>query len=318
MKNRRRAWKTFSRIGLGYGVFLLAPLLLQIEAGVLVVLLSQVGPAALVSELGGFMEKVRTDFADWLIIGSSVITYGFGGLLTYLIVKDMPIYERREKKRADWKMLATAFFISMCVLYFGNIIGQVLMTAVCTLLNKPMINPVEEVIDGLSTWSVFTAMVVIAPVCEEFFYRKVLIDRIRQYGDWTAIAASAFVFGLSHGNFYQFFYAFGLGAVFAYVYLKTGRLRYTILFHALINFTGSVAVLYAMDHPWFMVLYAVFMLGSVILGAVLFWRSRKKLVFEEGIERLRGLAAWNVILLNPGMVLFFLVSSAFFISSELL
>lgn len=318
MKDKREAWKTFSRVGLGCGVFLLATLLLQIESGVFILLMEQAGFTALISQLRLFMEGGRTAVGDWYIVGASVMTYGFGGLLFYLIVKDMPIYRQGEAKKAGWKMLAAAFFISMFALYLGNIIGQGLMIAVSRLLNQPMVNPVEETIENLSTWSIFASMVVLAPICEEFLYRKVLIDRIRQYGDRTAIAVSAFVFCLSHGNFYQFFYAFGLGAVFAYIYLRTGRLRYSILFHALINFTGSVAALYAMEHIWFMAVYVTFILGSVLLGAVFLVKSRKRLVFEEGVEKMREAAAWNVVFLNPGMILFFLVSAALFAVSQFL
>ena len=41
----------------------------------------------------------------------------------------------------------------------------------------------------------------------------------------------------------QFVYAFTIGAVFAYVYSKTGKIHYTILMHMLINFLGSVVSL---------------------------------------------------------------------------
>lgn len=50
------------------------------------------------------------------------------------------------------------------------------------------------------------------------------------------------MFGAFHLNLYQFFYAFFLGAVFGYIYVKTGRLRYTIALHATVNFLGGVAV----------------------------------------------------------------------------
>lgn len=65
-------------------------------------------------------------------------------------------------------------------------------------------------------------MVVMAPICEEILFRKILIDRIRLYGDKAAILVSSVVFGLSHGNFYQFFYAFGIGLVLAIFIFRRG------------------------------------------------------------------------------------------------
>ncbi len=108
------------------------------------------------------------------------------------------------------------------------------MYLISALEGKPMLNPVAEVLKGLNTGTIFAIMVVMAPVCEEVLFRKLIIDRIRRYGDKAAILVSAIIFGLCHGNFYQFFYAFGIGLVFGYIYTRTGRIRYTIGFHMIL------------------------------------------------------------------------------------
>ena len=41
-------------------------------------------------------------------------------------------------------------------------------------------------------------------------------------------------------NLFQFFYAFGIGLIFAYIYIKSRRIEYSIVFHMIINFMGSV------------------------------------------------------------------------------
>ena len=56
------------------------------------------------------------------------------------------------------------------------------------------------------------------------------------------IVFSALMFGLFHMNLYQFFYAFLLGLVFGYVYLRTRRLRYTVFMHMSINAIGGVTI----------------------------------------------------------------------------
>ena len=75
---------------------------------------------------------------------------------------------------------------------------------------------------------------------EEIFYRKLVIDRLRRYGELFAVIASGILFGLIHGNFSQFFYAAMIGIVFGIVYLRTGRIRYTIGLHMAINLVGGV------------------------------------------------------------------------------
>ena len=63
--------------------------------------------------------------------------------------------------------------------------------------------------------------VILSPIIEEILFRKILIDKIKLYGDKVAILVSAVTFGVYHGNLSQVFYATALGAIFAYVTLKT-------------------------------------------------------------------------------------------------
>ena len=63
-----------------------------------------------------------------------------------------------------------------------------------------------------------------------------------------AMVFSALTFALFHMNLFQFFYAFGMGLIFAYVYLRTRRLRYPVLMHMIINFMGSVVPLWVVSN----------------------------------------------------------------------
>lgn len=122
------------------------------------------------------------------------------------------------------------------VIYIGNLIGNF----VSSLVNGGRSG--DTLSQLLSTTHIiqFVMVVILAPIFEELIFRKAIIDRIGRYGELTAIFLSALTFGLFHMNFIQFFYAFGLGIIFAYLYLNTGRIRYTILLHMIINFFGSV------------------------------------------------------------------------------
>ncbi len=303
MDDRREAWKTFSRIGGGYAMFLLVTFALQIQMSILTGMLFHFG--------------IDITFKDWYVPVSSLAVYCLGGGLTYLVVKDMPVFQIMERKKAGGKMLITGFFICISALFFGNLISFGLMSMVSAISGKPMVNPLSAVLENMSDWSIFITMVIMAPVFEEILYRKVLMGRIRQYGDKAAILVSSFVFGLSHGNFYQFFYAFGIGLVFGYIYIRTGKIRYTILFHMVINFMGSFVALRAVNSLWFSALYSWFILGGAVAGTVLFITNRKKLRLEPGIREVWGWDGFRVMFLNLGMVMFFLVSAAAFLISEI-
>jgi membrane protease YdiL (CAAX protease family) len=74
-----------------------------------------------------------------------------------------------------------------------------------------------------------------APVMEEFVFRRCIIRRLLPCGEKAALFTSALLFALFHSAVNQVCYAFLLGLVFGYVYLKTGRLRYSIGLHVIIN-----------------------------------------------------------------------------------
>jgi len=81
-----------------------------------------------------------------------------------------------------------------------------------------------------------------APVFEELIFRKVLIDRTIKYGEYVSIVLSGMMFGLLHGNFQQFFFAALIGMLFAYIYIRTGRVRYTIFLHMAINLSSALVL----------------------------------------------------------------------------
>lgn len=129
------------------------------------------------------------------------------------------------------KYLCMAF----AFMYAGNWVGNIVTGVLGLIVGHSIENPVASALDGAS-WIISTiSMVIIAPIFEELLFRKLLIDRMQPYGEKTAIIASALAFGLVHGNFSQFFYAFGVGLLFGYVYCKTKNIWYTISFHMIIN-----------------------------------------------------------------------------------
>ena len=90
---------------------------------------------------------------------------------------------------------------------------------------------------------------ILAPVVEEMIFRKFLIDRTYRYGEWVAIFTSGVMFGLFHGNFAQCFFAALIGGLFAYIYVRTGQIWYTIGLHMILNLTTSVITM-ALAKPY--------------------------------------------------------------------
>lgn len=91
-------------------------------------------------------------------------------------------------------------------------------------------------------------LVVIAPVFEEFWFRGIVMESLRPYGNGFAIFVSAFLFGLTHANFQQFFYAFVIGICLGYIAISTKSIVTTMVMHALFNSISGI-LLFFMSVP---------------------------------------------------------------------
>ena len=89
--------------------------------------------------------------------------------------------------------------------------------------------------------------VVMAPIFEEIIFRGIIQKGLINKGvkPWKAILMAAIVFGLVHGNPWQFVGAVLLGSVLGLVYYKTKSLLLPILLHAFNNLCSAMLIFYA-------------------------------------------------------------------------
>ncbi len=316
----KTARKTFSRIGLALTVILLTATALQ--------LVWVIVPRLLWGKDNWF---ATSSWGLWL--GTFVPMYLIAVPLGLLVLRKLPAQTPQDHPMGG-KNAFVIFAISLCVMYAGNLIG----TALSMILSGGTAQNavVDYVSDNNPLKYVF--VVILAPVIEEYVCRKQIIDRTRQYGEKTAVFLSGLTFGLLHQNFFQFFYAFGLGLIFGYVYIRTGRLRYTMLLHGIINFMGGVIapwIVSLMDEealnslapnatpeevlavydkilPGMLLssLYALFLIGMSITGLVLLILKCRKLIWKVGDAQLPAGTAVKTVYWNVGMVLYVLLCAA--------
>lgn len=246
----------------------------------------------------------------WALTFGSQYLVGVPVCLAFL--KKVPASSRSSEKVTLGKGVIT-LFICIFFMYAGNLIGTAVNAILSFVLSTETINPVETFAMNGSLPVRILFMVILAPCIEEYIFRGQLIDRMRPYGGKLAVLTSAAMFGLFHGNFSQMFYAFGLGLVFGYVYLHTGKLRYSTLLHMFINFCGSIvapALLMRMDSEnmasaWNLAFggYVMLMIGGSIVGLVLFCVYRKQLQFDREPMELPRKGSLKIVWGNPGMIL---------------
>ena len=94
----------------------------------------------------------------------------------------------------------------------------------------------EQAFSGQPVGLMILVVGIIGPICEELMFRGIVFHRLK---DWVkpqaAIAISALLFGIYHGNIVQFFYATCMGVMLAIIYDKTGTLWISIVAHIAAN-----------------------------------------------------------------------------------
>lgn len=95
----------------------------------------------------------------------------------------------------------------------------------------------ESAFRDLPLWDGIISACILAPLCEEFLCRGMMLRGMLGNGvsPRAAILWSAFIFAAMHMNPWQALPAFVLGAFFGWVYCQTGALWLTILLHCINN-----------------------------------------------------------------------------------
>lgn len=314
--------KNFSRLGFGFILGTLAIYAVNIIGSLIV---SWTAPELF-------------DNVNILLIYSMMITYIVGMPLIYLMVRKMPAAEPARHKMSAGQFVLSAI---MCfsLMYCSNLVGTIITTVIGLIKGSPVeTNTASQMAMNANMGLTFFFMVLCAPIAEEFVFRKLIVDRTLKYGQGVAIVTSGLMFGLFHGNLSQFVYAFALGMFFAFIYIRTGKLKVTIGLHMIINFMGgivSVLVLkmltnsglydmmsedydpmafadyvmsgegtQAMAALLVLLVYAGIVFCIVVTGIILFIVFRKKFALKQGEITLEKGKRFKTIILNPGMILY--------------
>lgn len=283
--------------------------------------------------LGGIIGKYRPELLESMsfsLILSGITVYACAMPLIVLLTQGMQknVIERHKMK---WWQFVLGLIMCYSLIYVSNFVGTMITMIVGALKGGSVQNNLLEYVTGGNMLLNFVLMVLVAPVVEEYVFRKVIVDRTVRYGQGIAIVASGLMFGLFHGNLNQFAYAVVLGMFFAFLYVKTGDLRITIAMHAIINFMGSVVSgnllkllkydeLVAIDATdadammaaimenigaWMLFgLYGLVLLVVVITGIVLFIVFFKKFRLEPEQMQIPKGKSFQVLIVNPGMLTF--------------
>ena len=131
-------------------------------------------------------------------------------------------------------------FMTFAILVPGTIVGTIVHRAITLPFGGDGSSVIAKLLMNSNLIPRIIVIGILAPIFEELIFRKLLIDRLSRYGSFIAIIVSGLFFGLFHGNFSQFFFATGIGLLFAFLYAKTGKIHLTIILHMIVNLFSSV------------------------------------------------------------------------------
>ncbi|MBR5783139.1 MAG: CPBP family intramembrane metalloprotease [Clostridia bacterium] len=273
--------------------------------------------------------------SQWFDVTSNVwvyfsVMYLPGYLLAapyaYILMRMRTVGVPPRRNIAPLKLLS-CLPVCFAAMYAGNFLGNIVNTVITLCTGRAPDNTIAALVDYASPLPMLVFVVILGPIVEEVIFRKGLIDLLYPFGEKVAVIFSAVLFAALHGNFYQFFYAAGVGAVLALLYCRTGKLRYTIFLHSLFNLLGSIV------SPWvlsisedlsagstlslivglmgmlFSILYSGAMIALLVLGIVLIVRTRKSFRFRPGIP----LQSKTVTFCNVGIIFLSAISLTLFI-----
>lgn len=203
----------------------------------------------LVSLLASLIVRLFFPWIENIPLARSILEYAVSFVSIYclampvalLAIKPLPT-SRPIKEKMKFSHLLGALCVCFTFMQVGSSFSNMIVTFIERLSGKTPVNPVDETLGSGSLIISALCVGILFPILEELLFRRLLCNKLLPLGEKKTIIISAAIFGFIHGNLYQFAYAFLLGLIFGYIYVKTGKLIYTIIFHCIINLFSGVFV----------------------------------------------------------------------------
>ena len=290
--------KFFSKIGFNYLILGISAIIFQI---IILNIVNVTNPQYL------------NDYTTMSII-SAVCTYFLPFPIFYWLTKKISSTQI-EKRSVGIKTFIIYAGITLTLMWIGNYIGLTITSLLSSTMQSDIANPVQELINGADVWFNIIIISMVGPIFEEIIFRKFLIDRTIKYGARVSIILSAVLFALFHGNLNQFFYALFMGGFLAYVYIRTGKITYTIILHCIVNLMGSVVSVFIVDaannlqtggNPVDMIIIIAYilLLISILIIGVYGLTKYKKAKFNGEKTEIALEYPYTTMFINFGMICF--------------
>ncbi len=192
-----------------------------------------------------FKDFFYEHFSAIYLIMNSINVSVIGTLVLSIALRKLPAV-KIEKRKMKIRQLLFLIMIMYGITQVGSIMGLPIHTALSAFSVQDESEIGTELANMLFSSNMVIRIITVGimpAIFEELLFRKFLIDRTIRHGEFISCAMSGIMFGLWHGNFQQFFFAFFIGVLFAFVYIRTGNIIYTMIMHASMNLVTATVTL---------------------------------------------------------------------------
>jgi membrane protease YdiL (CAAX protease family) len=145
-------------------------------------------------------------------------------------------------ERGLWRSMALGLLLAVPAWIGAQLIGLVVIRLLQLIGLEPDVGVAEQALANADPVVLVVALVLVAPIAEEVFFRGVVYNAwLREYGPRAAVIGSALLFAVIHASLFLVLPIIALGVALALLYRATGSLPATIALHA--GFNGITVLL---------------------------------------------------------------------------
>ncbi|MBP1542775.1 MAG: CPBP family intramembrane metalloprotease [Oscillospiraceae bacterium] len=200
-----------------------------------------------------------TGFIAPLVSGADLLTkYLLNAVLSVVFLNVLPITAaflvlkpKQAFREACGKPVYLGSALGMFPAIYAAAIGVNLLTVwISGLFEDTPISDSFHVMNDIQPPDLATALLlfvqaaVIAPIAEELWFRGIILQVLRPFGNGFAIFVSGILFGMTHGNLQQGLYATVIGICLGYIAVSTRSIVSTVIIHAMLNSIAGILMIF--------------------------------------------------------------------------
>ena len=131
--------------------------------------------------------------SGWFNVSLTFIGIVVLGLPVFIkLMKRIPDSEIGEQRKLSSGKFIGYFIICVALAYIANIVGLIISVFIEIIKGTDIVNPLETFFINSNMVLAMIYAIIVAPIVEELIFRKILLDKLRRFGDLPAILLTGF------------------------------------------------------------------------------------------------------------------------------